>query len=655
MQGEFRFKERNIAFQQDHPSTLPMESLGSSSMLADGSSDPLRAITLPSGGGGDGDNMSSSVVATPRTVVSQSSDILGGHDDHHGSGGGGGGGGGGGIGTSTAASLSPHSIGSEMNKANSLDQGSSPPSDGIAVTTEPPPPPPSTSAPLLSDGIASSGGGGGGSSVPTGTVTLEDIRLLDRVKWLLGRYKEALPVDYLYHQQHLVFNNVPPAVLHTTRILSGQSNDYSGGGSGSGGGSIKQVEEVGVMVEEEEEMYDRPVRRASLFKPSSGTIQLALRSSSSAPNSQPQLIPDAVVAGVPQSPTRRLSILRRTPSRGASRTSSASSSSGNNNNVFFANAVAQAAAAVNHQVIPPHHLKVNTNNTQQQSTIPSQMLLNSSDDFYTEEQLEDLVIVWAKMLVTFFDFLETGDITNLPDEDRRMWAQHLLDKVRQQQQQQDSSNSNNNSNNNNMTNPATNDDSSGSVPVAVTSSKPLQDILSTVDRQMSGMATWQEALLTLRAMFPGAGNFSGLGRPLTPEKDVLFAQRIIQMQEDIRRIETQSTVRHQRRFIREQLMEELQSAEQNRREQEEEEDRQLKVYAGNLSRLTQLEEQKEESERHLLSKEYALQQALPQLTAGGDEDEDDGDSDEEEEGQEEAGGGTEPGEEEGSTISAAED
>jgi hypothetical protein len=157
--------------------------------------------------------------------------------------------------------------------------------------------------------------------------------------------------------------------------------------------------------------------------------------------------------------------------------------------------------------------------------------------YYSNEELEDIVITWAKLLFTFLEFMETGDITNVPQEDKRLWAQFLLEQAHRQNE----------------------------IPYEVFtyghgeiandgSMNPLQQAIQqaliTVDERMHGGMSWREALLTLRTMFPGAGNFSGFGVGLENPHDTALFTRLLRMRGELRKIEDYQQQRYQARFLK---------------------------------------------------------------------------------------------------------
>lgn len=162
----------------------------------------------------------------------------------------------------------------------------------------------------------------------------------------------------------------------------------------------------------------------------------------------------------------------------------------------------------------------------------------SADCFYSNEELEDVVITWAKMLFTFLEFLETGDITNLPQEDKRLWAQYLLEQANRQSEIPYEVFS--------YGHEFVGGDNGGMNPLQ----QAIQKALVTVDERMHGGMSWREALLTLRTMFPGAGNFSGFGVGLENPQDTALFTRLLRMRGELRKIEDYQQQRYQARFMR---------------------------------------------------------------------------------------------------------
>lgn len=147
------------------------------------------------------------------------------------------------------------------------------------------------------------------------------------------------------------------------------------------------------------------------------------------------------------------------------------------------------------------------------------------------------MITWAKMLFTFLEFLETGDITNLPQEDKRLWAQFLLEQAHRQNEipYEVFTYGHGETNGDGTTNPL---------------QHAIQQALITVDERMHGGMSWREALLTLRTMFPGAGNFSGFGVGLENPHDTALFTRLLRMRGELRKIEDYQQQRYQARFLK---------------------------------------------------------------------------------------------------------
>jgi len=71
--------------------------------------------------------------------------------------------------------------------------------------------------------------------------------------------------------------------------------------------------------------------------------------------------------------------------------------------------------------------------------------------------------------------------------------------------------------------------------------------------------TWREGLLRLRTMFPGAGNFSGFGVGIEAPQDTALFQRLLNMREDLKKIENVQQLRYQQHFLESQRMKESQA------------------------------------------------------------------------------------------------
>lgn len=193
----------------------------------------------------------------------------------------------------------------------------------------------------------------------------------------------------------------------------------------------------------------------------------------------------------------------------------------------------------------------------------------------------------------------TGDITNLPNEDKRLWALHLLEKDRfakntlsmddQMALNVDLSGigaggsgvaSGHGSNMASSRVLSAKPGESGAPGIvdphglvtqalsttgddhahAMTPSRPpltmphdaenaVEQALMTVDERIHGGVSWREALLKLRTMFPGAGNFSGFGVAIEDTTDTAFFQRLLKMRKELQKVEDIQTHRFQRNML----------------------------------------------------------------------------------------------------------
>lgn len=80
-------------------------------------------------------------------------------------------------------------------------------------------------------------------------------------------------------------------------------------------------------------------------------------------------------------------------------------------------------------------------------------------------------------------------------------------------------------------------------------SNAVEQALLTVDERVHGGVSWREALLKLRTMFPGAGNFSGFGVAIEEDTDSAFFQRLLQMRKDLQKVEAIQTERFQHNML----------------------------------------------------------------------------------------------------------
>jgi hypothetical protein len=188
-----------------------------------------------------------------------------------------------------------------------------------------------------------------------------------------------------------------------------------------------------------------------------------------------------------------------------------------------------------------------------------------------------------------FRFL--GDITNLPKEDKRLWAEHLLEQSRRASEvpyevlYDDEPNNMNDQGSQKSGLGGVEDDNNSLVTdtdtakiqraimnttmISVDQVQSLKQLGSTATGTLNttmkapttDAATWREGLLRLRTMFPGAGNFSGFGVGIEAPEDTALFQRLLNMKEDLRKIENVQTLRYQQRFYEGQKLEQQRLAE----------------------------------------------------------------------------------------------
>jgi hypothetical protein len=194
------------------------------------------------------------------------------------------------------------------------------------------------------------------------------------------------------------------------------------------------------------------------------------------------------------------------------------------------------------------------------------------------------------MISLFFrciSLISIGDITNLPKEDKRLWAEHLLEQSRRaseipydvlyddepmnEQGSQKNGLGGVEDDNHSL---ATDSDTAkikraimNTTMISVDQVQSLKELgvtgtlNATMKAPTTDAATWREGLLRLRTMFPGAGNFSGFGVGIEAPEDTALFQRLLNMKEDLRKIENVQTLRYQRRFYEGQKMEQQRLAE----------------------------------------------------------------------------------------------
>lgn len=157
------------------------------------------------------------------------------------------------------------------------------------------------------------------------------------------------------------------------------------------------------------------------------------------------------------------------------------------------------------------------------------------------EGLEDTVISWAKMLESFLEFITYGEVSLFPSSDKRLWARFLLNQssvplndipneVLGPNGEVDGTLSRQSIINNNPNDP----------PDML---KQIQKAIVTVDEMMHGGKSWKEALMNLRVMFPGPGNFTGHTIKDESDVDTNLFKRFLKMSKDIQQMEEQQSLR----------------------------------------------------------------------------------------------------------------
>lgn len=134
------------------------------------------------------------------------------------------------------------------------------------------------------------------------------------------------------------------------------------------------------------------------------------------------------------------------------------------------------------------------------SLVPSSTAANRPEDM---AQPEDA----AKMLISIIDFLSTGDVTALAPTDRRDWTNHILSST--------------------MTESASSTATNATTSTA--SATPIDSEAIVQATELITSRTWRSTLMSLKTMFPGAGNYSGIGVPLESETKTRLYTRILDM------------------------------------------------------------------------------------------------------------------------------
>jgi len=126
------------------------------------------------------------------------------------------------------------------------------------------------------------------------------------------------------------------------------------------------------------------------------------------------------------------------------------------------------------------------------------------------------------MLLALCDFLEKGDVTGFAPDDRREWTKHVLSSVRD---------------------PVV-DDTVGEDGVPKLSS--AQEAMLEEATDIVITRTWRDTLMGLRTLYPGAGNYSGVGKELDSTNNGIFV-RIIEMKDAMLKVmKTQEALYNQK-------------------------------------------------------------------------------------------------------------
>ena len=129
----------------------------------------------------------------------------------------------------------------------------------------------------------------------------------------------------------------------------------------------------------------------------------------------------------------------------------------------------------------------------------------------------------ARMLLGFMNFLQEGDVTTMAPADRRDWTLEVLGSINRSKAQEAET---------------TLFEATKGIPEESphfhksTTGKTTRKDLQAATELVGGAKDWRAALLTLRTMYPGAGNYSGVGVELDASESQLY-QRIVNMRETL--------------------------------------------------------------------------------------------------------------------------
>ena len=119
----------------------------------------------------------------------------------------------------------------------------------------------------------------------------------------------------------------------------------------------------------------------------------------------------------------------------------------------------------------------------------------------------------ARMLISFMNFLEQGDVTTFAPPDRRDWTLEVLSSINRSKQALTDSEL-----------PVGTQD----IPEGHHHFTMSQQRAQAAAERIGGAKDWRSALLALRTMHPGAGNYSGVGVELDSAESQLY-KRIVDM------------------------------------------------------------------------------------------------------------------------------
>jgi hypothetical protein len=407
------------------------------------------------------------------------------------------------------------------------------------------------------------------------SMTPEEERLLERVRWIIKRYRAAWPDNQPFDIAELTAGN--PITVPSETAKDENNNNYNNNNSNMVSASKDSMMSFSSTVPDgmgnRLQSFSGQKLRNSLLRGSNPFLKVELNFGS--PTRSGEIPPS------PMNKTHGMSSFRTSFSR----------------NLSLTQAMAAAVQAVENSPGPGGG---------------GGGAANMPNPYYSDSELEGIVILWAKVLFTVLEFMETGknslsvlsflfsflsfflslgDITNLPKEDKRLWAEHLLEQSRrvsdipyevleehdrEQEQRErllDEMESQKNEDmigdNGSLVSSDTQKISRALFNTTMITVDQVQPntgktvgILSQTQQQLqqqNEQITWREGLLRLRTMFPGAGNFSGFGVGIEAPQDTALFQRLLDMREDLKKIENVQQLRYQQHFLDSQRLKESQT------------------------------------------------------------------------------------------------